>query len=149
MPDAVVDTPKSRLQRLAGWWAARSLAIGAAATFVDVTIGTLLVWVVHLPTRPSAMIALGVGTTLNFIAHRYFAFGEKNAKVADPAVRWIAMTLVQTLVHGQLVVMLRDWWGVPFVPAKMAADLVVFSAAQLLLVRYVVFPKKATSSPSE
>src|SRR5581483_9675626 len=142
MTDAVVDTPKSWLQRLTGWWAARSLAIGAAATFVDVTIGTLLVWVVHMPTRPSAMLALAVGTTLNFLAHRYFAFQEKNAKVADPALRWIAMTLVQTLVHGQLVVMLRDWWGVPYVPAKMAADLVVFSAAQLLLVRYLVFPKK-------
>jgi putative flippase GtrA len=149
--------PQSWWKRLTGWWATRSLAIGAGATVVDVTIGTLLVSVAHLSTRPSAMLALAVGTTLNFLAHRYFAFREHNPKLASPAMRWLLMTVVQTLVHGQLVVMLRDWWGVPFVLAKMAADIVVFSAAQLLLVRYVVFPKKddngadvgATTSPSE
>jgi putative flippase GtrA len=148
--------PQTWWKKLTGWWATRSLAIGAGATVVDVTIGTLLVSVAHLPTRASAMLALGVGTTLNFLAHRYFAFREHNPKLASPAMRWLLMTVVQTIVHGQLVVMLRDWWGVPFVPAKMAADLVVFSAAQLLLVRYVVFPKKspeatevaATTSPS-
>jgi putative flippase GtrA len=134
--------PQPWWKKLTGWWATRSLAIGAGATVIDVTIGTLLVSVAHLATRPSAMLALGVGTTLNFLAHRYFAFREHNPKLASPAMRWLIMTVVQTLVHGQLVVMLRDWWGVPFVPAKMAADVVVFTAAQLLLVRYVVFPKK-------
>jgi putative flippase GtrA len=148
---------KSWFKKLTGWWATRSLVIGACATVVDVAIGTFLVSVMHLSTRPAAMLALAVGTTLNFIAHRYIAFREHDPKVADPAVRWLVMTVIQTLVHGQLVVMLRDWWGVPFVPAKMAADLLVFTAAQLILVRYVVFPKKkpapavdvATSTPSE
>jgi putative flippase GtrA len=157
MPNEVAVPPKPWWKRLTGWWATRSLAIGAGATAIDVTIGTLLLTLAHLSTLASDMLALAVGTTLNFLAHRYFAFKEKNPKLADPALRWVLMTVAQTLVHGQLVRMLRDWWGVPFVPAKMAADLVVFSAAQLLLVRYVVFPKKkdappdgvATSSPSE
>jgi putative flippase GtrA len=151
----------SRLKRLYGWWATRSLLIGAVATLVDVSIGTFLLSVVGLPTLQADVLALAVGTTLNFLAHRYFAFREKNPKLADPAVRWILVTLVQVAVHGQLVTMLRDWWGVPFVPAKMAADLLVFTVAQLLLVRYFVFGKKkdsdapvesaepATSSPSE
>lgn len=136
----------------------RSLAIGAGATVIDVTIGMILSQIVGLATRPSAMLALSVGTTLNFLAHRYFAFRQQNAKVRDPAMKWLAMTIVQTLVHGQLMVMLRDWWGVPYVPSKLISDVLVFTVAQLLLVRYVVFGKPqqpedeaavATSSPSE
>ncbi len=138
----------SRLKRLYGWWATRSLMIGAVATLVDVSIGTFLLSVVGLPTLQADVLALAVGTTLNFLAHRYFAFREKNPKLADPAVRWILVTLVQVAVHGQLVTMLRDWWGVPFVPAKMAADLLVFTVAQLLLVRYFVFGKKKDSDAS-
>jgi putative flippase GtrA len=142
----------SKLKALAGRlyrsWATRSLAVGAGATAVDVTIGTVLASGFHVQTRVAAMAALAVGTTINFLGHRYIAFREKNAKVADPAMRWVAMTLVQTVLHGQIMVMMRDWWGVPFVPAKFLADILVFTGVQLLLVRYVVF-RKATSSPSE
>ena len=34
------------------------------------------------------------------------------------------MAAASSVVHGQLVVMLRDWWGVPYVVAKIGADLV-------------------------
>lgn len=140
---------KSLAQKIYRSWATRSLAIGAVATFVDVTIGTILVSFLEMPTRFGAMCALAVGTTVNFLGHRYFAFRESNAKVADPAMRWLAMTVLQTIMHGQLMVMLRDWWGVPFVPSKFAADLVVFTGAQLLIVRYVVFPKKEPAPAEE
>ena len=134
-------------------WALKSLLIGLCCGVVDTTIGTSLVYFLDVPTRIAAMSALTVGTTLNFLAQRYFAFKEKDAKVAGPAMRWIIMTLCQTFLHGQIVVMMRDWWGVPYVPAKLTADLLVFTGLQLLLVRYVVFPKKkdaaATSLSSE
>ena len=141
-----VSKLKSLAQKIYRSWATRSLAIGAGATFVDVTIGTILVTFLGMPTRFGAMCALAVGTTVNFLGHRYIAFRETNAKVADPALRWLAMTVLQTIAHGQLMVMQHDWWGIPFIPAKFAADLVVFTGAQLLLVRYVVFPKKAAET---
>lgn len=145
MPRLDLGAQPSRLKVFAGKlyrsWATRSLAIGAVATVVDVSIGTLLVVYLGLGTRAGTMIALAIGTTLNFLAHRFIAFREHNPKLADPALKWATMTVVQTLVHGQLVVMLRDWWSVPFVAAKMISDVLVFTVAQLLLVRYVVFKK--------
>jgi putative flippase GtrA len=131
-------------------WVTRSLAVGAVATAVDVSIGSLLVFVFDWPTAWSAMAALAIGSTLNFFGQRRFAFDEK--KVAMPAAKWAAMTAVQLLVHGQLVHVFRDWWGVPYPLAKMGSDIVVFGVLQLVLLRYVVFTKSkdaATAAPSE
>jgi putative flippase GtrA len=142
------STLKKLLHKARNWWAAKSLAIGAGATVIDVAIGTALVTWAGFGTRAAAMTGLAVGTTANFLAHRYIAFREKNAKLASPALRWAAMTVVQTLVHGQVVVMLRDWWGVPFVASKVVADVMVFSVAQLVMVRYLIFPKgKVVATP--
>ncbi len=145
---------KELLLKASRGWATRSLAVGAVATAVDVSIGSLLVFVFDWPTALSAMAALAVGSTLNFLGQRRFAFDEH--KVAMPAAKWVAMTAVQTLIHGQLVHVFRDWWGVPYPLAKMGSDIVVFGVLQLVLLRYVVFPKKKpepeaalNASPSE
>ena len=63
----------------------------------------------------------------------------------------VAATAVPVLlIHGQIVVLMRDHVGVPFVFAKMIADLGVFSVGQLLWLRYLVFPKKpAIAKPVE
>jgi hypothetical protein len=56
------------------------------------------------------------------------------------------------------MVFAHDRWGINYTLAKMLCDLLVFTFGQLLLLRYVVFPKAkhpkpegeaATSSPSE
>ena len=148
---------KQLLQKIIRSWATRSLAVGAVATAVDVAIGSFLVFVLELPTALSAMIALVFGSTLNFLGQRRFAFNEN--KVATPAARWALMTGGQMLVHGQLVHVFRDWWGVPYPLAKMGGDMLVFGLLQLVLLRLFVFPKRApepepvvavaTSAPSE
>jgi len=142
---------KQLLQKAWRGWATRSLAVGAVATAVDVSIGSLLVFVFSWPTALSAMAALAVGSTLNFLGQRKFAFDEH--KVAMPAAKWVAMTALQTVIHGQLVHVFRDWWGVPYPLAKMGSDIVVFGVLQLVLLRYVVFPKTqkpaVSAAPSE
>ncbi|MBL8949663.1 MAG: GtrA family protein [Myxococcaceae bacterium] len=127
-------------------WVTRSLAVGAVATAVDVGIGSLLVFAFGWPTAGSAMAALAVGSTLNFYGQRRFAFDEK--KVAMPAAKWAAMTGVQLVVHGQLVHVFRDWWGVPYPLAKMGGDIIVFGVLQLVLLRYVVFAKAKEPAPT-
>jgi putative flippase GtrA len=150
---------KQLLTKIIRSWATRSLAVGAVATAIDVTIGSILVFVFDVGTAVSAMCALAIGSTLNFLGQRRFAFNEQ--KVAMPAAKWATMTAVQLVVHGQLVHVFRDWWGVPYPLAKMGSDVIVFGVLQLVLLRYVVFPKGkpapepapeaelATSSPSE
>ncbi len=129
------------LLRVWNSWATRSLAVGAGATALDLVIGTSLLTFFHMSTRPSAMVGSIVGSTFTYFANRYFAFRDHNPKLASSAVKFIIVTAVSSLIHGQVVVWLRDHFGVPYVPAKMIADVAVFTFGQLLLLRYVVFPK--------
>jgi len=123
-------------------WASKSLLIGALATAIDLGIGTFCAVVLHLPTRVCTAAGLCVGATLNFLAQRRFAFSDGDTRLGHTFVRWALVTAAQIAVHGQLVTMLRDGLHVPYVPAKMLGDLVVFTLLQLVLLRYVVFPKR-------
>lgn len=130
-------------RRLWGSWATRSLAVGALATVIDVLVGAGMLHALGARTRLSAMVGVAVGAAFTFVANRYLAFREHDPKLAKPALRFALATAVAMLFHGQLVVLLRDQLGVPFVFAKVAADVAVFSVGQLLVLRYVVFPKRA------
>lgn len=141
-------------RRLFNWawgsWAARSLAAGGVATVVDILVGLtvlelLEVFVVGLqPLRAvsiAAMVGVAVGTTVSFLINRYFAFKEHKAKLAAPAVKFLVITGLAMIVHGQLVAFLKVRYGIPFPLAKIAGDLAIFSVGQLFVLRYIVFPK--------
>ncbi|MFN0060983.1 MAG: GtrA family protein [Myxococcaceae bacterium] len=137
-----------RLHRLLNWaatsWATRSLAVGALATLVD--IGVLLFcdrWL-GLMTPISAAIGVMVGATLTFFLNRHFAFRDHHPELAPQAMKFVVATGGCMVIHATLVGLMRDRAGVPVVLAKLVADLLVFSVGQLLLFRYVVFPKKKT-----
>lgn len=142
---------KQLVKRVYTSWATRSLAVGAGATVVDLLVGNALLFGLHFTTAASAMCALAVGSTVNFLGQRRYAFNEK--KVATPAWKWALMTAIQAPIHGQLVAVFRERLGVPYTFAKMTGDLVVFGVLQLVILRYLVFPKPpldpATSAPSE
>ncbi|MBL8951663.1 MAG: GtrA family protein [Myxococcaceae bacterium] len=127
-------------------WATKSLVIGALATAIDLGIGTFCAVVLQLPTRVCTAAGLVVGATLNYLAQRKVAFADGDTRLAQSFGRWALVTAAQILVHGQLVTVLRDTLHVPFAPAKMLGDLVVFTLLQLLLLRYVVFPRPKTSA---
>ncbi len=152
------------LRKVIRSWATKSLIVGAAATAIDLVVGVgLLVFLeAHAdfsppllgffgtPTRLAAMMGTVVGSTFNFFANRYFSFAEPNPQLAAPALRFALVTLLSILAHAQVVVFLRDGWAVPYVLAKIIADLCVFTAAQPFVLRYVVFPRRkaSTASPS-
>src|SRR5438067_11433389 len=103
-------------------WATRSLAVGGVATVFDILIGITCLSLVGMPTRFAAMCGVVIGATFTFFANRYFAFKEKNPKLTKPALKFVVATTASMLIHGQLVVLMRDHAGVPFVVAKMIAD---------------------------
>ncbi len=141
MATAVKSGDKHWLRRVWESWATRSLAVGAVATVLDIALGGTLL-LLGVPTRGAAMTGVVLGAAFTFFANRYFAFKEHHPELASPAIRFLIATVLSSIAHGQLVVWMRDNAGIPFVVSKMAADLVVFTFGQMLLLRYVVFPKK-------
>lgn len=129
------------LRRLSRWWAARSLAIGAVSTTLDLATGGLVLWLGG-PTRAAAMLGNAVGTTWTYFANRHLAFKDHQAPLVGSAWKFALMQLGLGVIHGQVVVWLRDGAGLPYVLAKMTADLLVVTFPQLWLMRYVVFPRK-------
>jgi putative flippase GtrA len=127
------------IQRARNLWAARSLLVGAASTVLDLCIGGTLLWL-DAPTRAAAMTGSLSGAAFSYFANRAFAFGDGD-RGPGSLVRYVLITVVQSTIHGQFVVWFSAW-GLPYVAAKMSADVLVFSVAQLLLLRYVVFPRR-------
>ncbi len=156
--------PPSRLSRFFKSWKTRSLMIGAIGAGVDIAITNVLVLHFHFGWRIGAMTGLVVGGAVNFIMNRFLAFHEHTTDFVSPMVRFAAVTAVQSVIHGQIVVMLRaalthvTWpsemfhWegamleGAKLTFAKVVADILVFSVLHLVMLRYVIFPKKKTAA---
>ncbi|MBX7115967.1 MAG: GtrA family protein [Myxococcaceae bacterium] len=154
--------PPSRLSRFFQSWATRSLIIGAVGAGVDIAVTNVLVLHFHFSWRMGAMTGLAIGGAVNFILNRFLAFHEHTTDFVSPMVRFAALTAVQSVIHGQVVVMIRSaitdvtWpsevfhWqgamleGAKLTFAKVVADILVFSLLHLVMLRYVIFPKKKT-----
>lgn len=148
---AVSPAPSPRLlvrllTRLWRSWATRSLAVGGVATALDVLTLLACVKLARLPTPLAAMCGVVVGAVWAFFANRRFAFQDSAGRLGPQALRYGVATGVAMLVHAALVGWLADRVGVPVVLAKLGADVAVFTVGQLLLLRYVVFPKGAPAA---
>lgn len=95
------------------------------------------------------MVGTLVGATWTYFANRAYAFTDGDQRLQRSALRFVLTTLALSAAHGQAVVLLRDRWGMPYVPAKIIADVVVLTFTQLVLYRFFVFPRAAASSPVE
>jgi putative flippase GtrA len=124
-------------------WVSRSLAVGAVATAVDVTVLLLAVRWLHLSNPVGAMLGVAVGSTVAFLGNRRFAFQDSDGPWLPEALRFLAGTAVGMVVHGQLVRLLTDQ-EIPLVLAKLMADVCVFTFGQLLLLRFFVFPARGS-----
>ncbi len=147
-------------KRLYHSWATRSLAVGAVATAIDVVVLLTSLQLFRLfggacdgaarglvegcawHTTVGAMIGVTVGSTFTFFANRHFAFRDHCEKAAPQAVKFIVSTAVAMMIHGPLVGVLTNRFGVNVVLSKFAADILVFSVGQLFVLRYLVFPKR-------
>lgn len=142
---------KTAAQRAWRSWVARSVSVSTAAFLVDVAIRWALYSGFGCSVRVSASVGVCFGTSLNFLGNRWVAFRAHHEPFLRPFVRWLVTTALQVAIHGQLSVMLVDWFHVPFLLATMVADFLVFTLGQLLLFRFVIFrknPDAAKSPPS-
>ena len=89
------------------------------------------------------MAGTTVGSTFSYFANRHFAFRDHKEPVARSGLKYFLMQVALGLAHGQAVVWLRDGLHVPFMIAKMCADLLVVTGPQLYLLRHFIFPAKA------
>lgn len=143
-----------QMHRWTGWlkkafasWATRSLAVGALATLIDIVVLLGCDRLLGFPTPVSAGTGVIFGSTVTFILNRHFAFRDHHPELAPQAMKFVIATSGCMVVHATLVGLMRDRMGVPVVLAKIAADLMVFTVGQLLILRYVVFPKKKAIAP--
>jgi len=126
-------------ERIWKFWAARSLMIGAVSTTLDICAGGLVL-LLGGPTRAAAMTGTTLGSTFSYFANRHFAFKDHQEPVAKSGLKFILMQTVLGLAHGQVTVWLRDDLGLPYLIAKMSADLLVVTFPQLWLMRNFIFP---------
>lgn len=130
-------------------WATRTLAVGAGATAIDVCILLLCVKLFRLPNPLAAMVGVLVGSVFTFFANKFFAFRDHNPKLAPQAAKFAVATAVGMLIHAQFVYLFADRMGFNVVLAKFAADIVVFTVGQMLVLRYFIFPKKPAALAPE
>src|SRR5690606_41214115 len=81
------------------------------------------------------------GAAFAFAASRHLACRDHPPELARQMARFVSSTLVAVVLHAWLVWLLADRVGLHVVLAKFAADLLVFTGGQLLVLRYFVFPK--------
>ncbi len=148
------EPPRRRgLRRLFHWagnsWAVRSTAVGGVATVLDVAVLLVCVKLFHTSNPVGAGIGVFVGAVFTFFANRHFAFRDHHPELGPQALKFAITTGFAIALHMSLVHVMADLWHVPVVLAKLAADLLVFSVGQLLLLRYVVFPKKKPAPDPE
>ena len=147
-----MDGARLKQATVLGWakraydsWATRSLAVGAIATAIDIVVLLICVRLLHLSNPEGAMCGVAVGGTFAFFANRHFAFRDHTPQLAPQAAKFIAATSGAMLIHAVFVWFLADKLGTPVVIAKLIADVAVFSVGQLLVLRYVVFPRRSAS----
>ena len=121
--------------------------MGAIATVLDILVLLLCVKVFALANPVGAMIGVIAGAIWTFFANRYIAFRDHDPKLAPQALKFGIATFGSMWVHAGVVWLLADRLGLNVVLAKLLADIAVFSVGQLLLLRYVVFPKKKEPTP--
>ncbi|MBE2253243.1 MAG: GtrA family protein [Myxococcus sp.] len=126
-------------KRLRDSWVVRGLGAGAATSLLDHAVGVTLA-LLGAPTRAAAMSGKVVGAVFSYFAHRRFTFRDHAQPLVASGARYLAFVILITLVHGQVVVWLRDGLGLPYVIAAVLADVTVVTPAWMLALRYVIFP---------
>lgn len=112
---------------------------------VAVTAGSALA-AGFIPDAALVPWIFGVGLLIATMPAQIHWLRKTDPDLKGQVIKFLVTTSISMWAHGLLVQWLRDRVGVPFAISKMAADLVVFTFVQLLLLRYLVFKKKPTST---
>ncbi len=131
--------------KLSGFWAVRSLLIGAIATGCDLGTLIFLVQAFGLDPVPGAALGVAVGATVNFALNRRFAFAGQGGKLWPQLFKYALTIGAEMSVHATVVFFLSDEWGLNYVLAKLSADVLVFLGANLAVLRWFVFRPHASA----
>jgi len=122
-------------------WAGLTTLFGSFSTVFDLGLVILLVQVFHFNPAAAAPIGVFLGSSVHFTLNRLFAFRDSRGHVVAQAMRYLAGTIIAAGVHAGVVYVLTDRWHVYYVISKFIADILVFTGGNLLLFRFLVFPK--------
>jgi putative flippase GtrA len=122
-------------------WAGMSTLFGSLSTVFDLGLVIFLVQGFHFNAVVAAPLGVFFGSAVNFTLNRLFAFRDSRGHLFFQAMRFFAGTVVAATVHAGVVYVLTDRWHVYYVISKFVADILVFTVGNLLLYRYLVFPK--------
>jgi len=130
-----------RLSKVLDGWAARSLAASGVASLGDYSVLLVCAKLLRLPSTVSAFLGLCIGISSSFLLNRRFAFRQSSATFGGALVRYLVAIGCLIPLHAVTVGLLTDRVQIPIVLAKLLADATLLAGGQLLLLRYVVFPR--------
>lgn len=122
-------------------WATRSLLIGGLSALVDLTTVVVLVEAATWPRVPAAVVGVAVGGIIGFVLNKYVAFRDQDPNIGRQFARFSAGMGLAMVLHAGVMAVLTHGAGVHYVVSKLVADVAVFTGGQLLLLRYVIFPR--------
>jgi putative flippase GtrA len=137
----------STLTRMVRHWAGVSTLCGSFSTIFDLGLVIVLVQFFHFDAVLAAPIGVFFGSAVNFTLNRLLAFRDSRGHVVSQAIRYFAGTVVAASVHAGVMYLLTDRLHVYYVISKFVADILVFTGGNLLLFRYLVFPKTHEIAP--
>lgn len=137
------------IARMSKYWAVRSLAVGAVSSTCDYSALLTSAKVLHWPSPICAMLGVALGATVGFLLNRTVAFKDSQGSFAGAALRYAAAISILMMIHATVVGLLTDRAKWPILAAKLLGDVTILAGGQLLLLRYIVFPRnKARAAPT-
>ncbi|MFL5318691.1 MAG: GtrA family protein [Myxococcaceae bacterium] len=134
---------RGRAEKALQSWTVRSLMIGAVGSVVDLSVLLLTVKVLGFVAPLGAACGVALGAATNFTLNRRYSFKQDHLPFAGPAIRFAIGTAILTFIHAMVVSQLSNRFHAPLLVAKYSADVMVLLGGNLMLLRYVVFPKNA------
>jgi putative flippase GtrA len=133
--------PWTTLMAVVRHWAGMSTLFGSLSTVFDLGLVIVLVQIFRFNPVVAAPIGVFFGSAVNFTLNRLFAFRDSRGHLFFQAMRFFVGTVIAATVHAGVVYVLTERLHVYYVISKFAADILVFTGGNLLLYRYLVFPK--------
>ena len=94
---------------------ARYVVNGLVATAVHFGVLTFLLEVMRVPVAGLAnLVAAVFGIATSFLGSRYYVFRRPDQPVAPQAAKFIALYAAIACLHGLVLAVWTDWWGLPW-----------------------------------
>ena len=129
-------------RRPASWWQlAKFGLVGISGYVINLGVFALLSGNFGLHHAIAAIGAFLVAVSSNFFWNRHWTFTAGDGHAGFQAMRFFVGTVIAATVHAGVVYVLTERLHVYYVISKFAADILVFTGGNLLIYRYLVFPK--------